>query len=113
VKSRVKFWPPPLLAAVLAGVVFTGLFVAAWVEFFFGDGDEGRAAVCTAFECLAGPLLVGAVQALRGRRSCLRLLRVGSVLFIAQPHILRALWRLEVEPWYIEYMGGCGNAGEE
>lgn len=110
--SRSNHWPLPLMAAVLGGGTLTGLFVAAWVAYFFGDGDGERAGFCTAVELLAGPLLVGAVQALRGRRSGRQLLRVGSLLFVLKPAILRALWRLDHDPQYIDYMAGRENGGE-
>jgi hypothetical protein len=99
-----KRWPPVLLVGLLNGAIFTGLFVASWVAFFFGDGDGERAGFCTAVELLAGPLLVGSVQALRGRPSGPRLLRVGSFLFLPIPAVWRALRHLEHDPSYIQYM---------
>jgi hypothetical protein len=56
------------------------MFVAAWIAYFWGDGDRERAACLTAVELFAGPLLAGAVLAVRGRRWGLRLLRFGSLL---------------------------------
>jgi hypothetical protein len=103
----VKRVPLPLLASVLAGAIFSGLFVASWVAYFWGDGDGERAAFCTVVELLAGPLLVGAVQALRGRATCRHPLRFGAWLFLLHPPIWWALRNLENDGAYAAYMAAA------
>jgi hypothetical protein len=105
-------WPPTLRSGILAGAIFTGLFIASWVAYFWGDGDGERAGFCTAVEVFAGPLLIGSIQALRGRQSCLRLLRLGSFLFIAIPSVSRSLRHLDADPSYIAYMLEHDGAGD-
>jgi hypothetical protein len=101
---RMKKWPFILQVSLLAGGIFTGLFVASWVEYFWGDGDSERASFCTFVELFAGPLFVGSVQALRGRKSCLRLLRIGAFVFFAFPPVWWALRHLEHDQSYIAYL---------
>jgi len=98
--------PPVLYFPLLHGAVFTAIFLAAWAAFFWGDGDGERAGFCTAVEMIAGPLLVGGIQAVRVRPSCLPLLRVGSVLYVLFPPLMLALWRLDRVPQYIDYAAG-------
>lgn len=88
------------------GAIFTGLFIASWVAYFWGDGDGERAGFCTVVAVFAIPLLVGSLQLLRRRRSGFRLLRFGLVLLICEPRVRRMLLSLEHHPDYIEYMTG-------
>jgi len=103
-----KTIPPVLYLPIATGALFTAMFLASWAAYAWGDGDgDGeRAGFCTAVEVLAGPLLAGGIQAVRVRPSCLPLLRVGSVLFIAAPPIMLLLWRLDRVPQYIDYAAG-------
>jgi hypothetical protein len=99
-----KNWPAILLVGILTGGIFTSLFVASWVEYFWGDGDGERAGFCTFVEVFAGPLLAGSVQALRGSPSCLRMLRWGAFLFLMLPSVWRAFRYLECDASYLAYM---------
>lgn len=93
-----------MLLPILLGGLFSGLFVASWFELFWGDGDEERVQFLCAVEVFAGPLVVGAIQATRGKQIGARLLRFGSLLFIIFPPIWRELRHLETFPPYIDYL---------
>jgi hypothetical protein len=103
-RTRWKPWPRVLIAGILAGLIFNGLFVASWVEFFFGDGDDERALFCSFLEVFAFPLLIGSILALRGHESCLKWLRVGALMFIVVPTAWRALSHLDCDESYLAYM---------
>lgn len=92
------------------GALFTGLFVASWVAYFWGDGDGERAGFSTVVAIFAVPLLVGSIQLLRRRVSGLRLLRFGMVLFICEPRVRNILRSLEQHPDFIEYMASGSSA---
>src|SRR5262245_57809457 len=93
------------------GALFTGLFIASWVAYFWGDGDGERSGFFTAVAIFAGPLRAGSIQLLRRQRSGLRLLRFGSVLLLCEPRIRSILRSFEQHPDFIEYMGGERTAG--
>lgn len=97
-------WPPILWVGLMNGGIFTGLFVASWIDYFWGDGDGERAGFCTFVELFAGPLLLGSIQALRGRLSCLRLLRVGAFVFVAFPPVFRIFRHLEWDASFVAYL---------
>jgi hypothetical protein len=96
--------PHCLSAAILAGGMFTGLFLGSWPAYFWGDGDGDRAMFCTIVEVFAGPLLPGSVLVLRGQRLGFHLLRFGSSLFICDPITFFSLWELEDDPQYVDYL---------
>jgi hypothetical protein len=102
----VRYWHPTLFIAGATGAIFTPMFVAAWVAFFWGDGDGERAVFLTVVEVFAGPLLVGAVMAASGRRWGLRLLRFGSVLCLPFPPLWWSLWNLGHDPAYLDLVAG-------
>jgi hypothetical protein len=97
-----RYWHPTLFIAVVIGGIFTPMCVAAWVAYFWGDGDGERAAFLTVVGVFAGPLLAGAVLAWAGRRSGLWLLRFGSVLCLPYPSLWWGLWNLGRDPQYLE-----------
>jgi|GEM_PF-4915973 len=98
--------PIYLLLGLVNGAIFTAAFVFSWVEYLWGDGDVERMAFCTFVEVFAGPLLIGSIQALRGKPSGPRLLRLGAFLCIAYPEVCRVLRHLESDPDYLLYMSG-------
>lgn len=102
---RIKFNIPWILVvSAVIGTLFTVAFLFAWGAYLWGDEDEGRVVVCSAFEVFAGPLLVGTILALRGNRVGLSLLRFGSVLYIVQPDALLEVWMLGTNPVYLTYL---------
>jgi len=96
--------PSVLYLPLCIGTLFTGIFVCAWVAYFWGDGNEERVVVLSGIELFAGPLLAGAIQAIRGRRSGFVLLKVGSVVLVCQPDIILTLWLLEYDSAYLRYL---------
>jgi hypothetical protein len=90
------------------GALFTGLCVASWFAYFWGDGDGERAIFCTVVAVFAIPLLGGSILLLL-KRAGLRLLRFGSVLFIFESRITSILRSLEQHPDFIEYMTGSSG----
>jgi hypothetical protein len=101
--------PFSLLAPITVGVPITVAFLGSWVAYFWGDGDGERAVVCTAFMVFAGPLLVGSVLALHGRRLGLHLLRFGAIIFIFDPITFFSLWQLGKDPEYIDCLSRRGG----
>ncbi len=103
--EKVRFNIPWILViSVVIGALFTVAFLFAWGAYLWGDGDEGRVVVCSALEVFAGPLLVGAILALRWNRAGLSLLRFGSVLYICQPDAILDVWMLGTNPVYLSYL---------
>jgi len=86
------------------GALFTGMFVASWVAYFWGDGDGERAGFLTVVAVFAVPLLVGSVQLARRRPSGLRLLQFGCMLFLCEPRVRTILMTLGEHPDFAEYM---------
>jgi len=102
--KKMKIVPDSLFIPLVLSTLFTGLFLASWIAYFWGDGDGERAAFCTLVMLFAGPLLVGSKLVLRGKRLGFLLLRFGSILFIFEPLTLFSLWGLENDPEYISYL---------
>lgn len=103
--------PGILWVTLLVGAIFTGLFVASWVAFFWGDGDSERAAFCTAVAIFGVPLFAGSILVMRRRTAGLRLLKFGSVLFVCEPHGLFAIWGLAKDPDFKEFMADAITDG--
>lgn len=108
-----KRFPQALLLPGSAGAILTGLFIASWVAYLWGDGDGERAVFCSAVAVFAVPMLVGSVQLLRRRRSGFRLFRFGLWLFVCEPRVRRMLLSLDRHPDFIEYMAGRSFDGQE
>lgn len=92
-------WLPGLI-----GALFTGMSVASWVAYFWGDGNGERAGFLTVVAVFAVPLLVGSIQLACWRRSGLAKLRFGCALFLCEPRIRRLLMTMDEHPDYAEYM---------
>jgi hypothetical protein len=103
-QALMKRFPVILWLPGSLGALFTGIFVASWAAYFWGDGDGERAGFCTVVAIFAIPLLVGSIQLLRRRPSGLRLLRFGAVLFACTPRVRSIFQSLEQHPDFIEYM---------
>ena len=99
-----RYWHPTLFIAGAIGAIFTPMFVAAWVAYVWGNGNAERAAFLTVVVVFAGPLLVGAVLAWRGRRSGLWLLRLGSVLCLPYPPVWWGLSNLGNDSEYLDLL---------
>jgi Mn2+/Fe2+ NRAMP family transporter len=100
-----------LLCSGLVGAIFTGMVVASWAAYVWGDGDGERAGFCTVVGVFAVPLLAGTLLVWRRKPSGLRLLRFGSVLFfLGLPHLVWVIRALDADPDYVAYMAG-GPAG--
>jgi hypothetical protein len=109
---RMRKFPFILLLPGPIGALFTGMFVASWVAYFWGDGDGERAAFLTVVAVFAVPLLVGSIQLTRRRRSGLGMLRFGCALLLCEPRIRRLHMTMDEHLDFAEYMaGGSSEAG--
>lgn len=97
-------FPAVLLVPGLVGIIFSALFVASWIEFFWGDGDAERAEFCTTIEVFAAPLLFGSILLLMRKESGLWMLNFGSIILFCVPSTRRTLLRMQELPGFIEYM---------
>ncbi|MDY3553013.1 hypothetical protein R5W24_002103 [Gemmata sp. JC717] len=90
------------------GALFSTLFAYSFVAYFWGDGDEGRFAVCGLFSIFTAPLLIGAILIMYRRPAGLGWLRFGSILFLFALQLEWALkiWQLNEDPHYIAWMTG-------
>jgi hypothetical protein len=87
-------------------MLFNLAFIAAWVDYIFFDADGVAAIISTFCEVFAGPLLVGCLLLLRGRRSGFRLLRFGAIpAAIFEPSTFKQLWELRDDPEFDAFLG--------
>ena len=105
-QQDMRKFPFVLLLPGSFGALFSVMFVASWVAYFWGDGDGERALFLTAAAVFAVPLLVGSIQLARRRASGLGLLRFGCALFLCEPQVRRLLMTMDKHPDFVEYMAG-------
>ena len=99
-----------LLLARGIGALLTGMFVSMWVAYALGKMDTDGVLFITVIAVFAIPLLAGSMLLLKRKEAGLPLLKFGSVLFIAEPFTLLAIWTMKKNPEYRAYMSGSWYA---
>ena len=86
------------------GAAFTLLFVVMWVAYALGQMDVGGVIFISGVAVFAIPLLVGSILVLHRKEAGLPLMKLGSVLLIAEPLTFFAIWFMKDDPEYRQYV---------
>jgi hypothetical protein len=98
-----SFWQI-LGAAALLGVTFSGMFIGMWIVYFVGHMDTAGVQFISLVGVFSFPLAIGSFLVWRRKRSGLKWLKFGAIMFVVKPSLLSAIWQLEQNPDCVKYL---------